>query len=141
MDKYNLERFVEAQEHDYDAALQEMRAGHKKSHWIWYIFPQLVELGRSRMAKFYGLSSIDEAREYLKHPVLGARLKEISEALLGLGLDVNDPEEVMGGHPDDWKLHSCMTLFAEISEEDSVFQDVLYKFFGGQKDKRTLELL
>ena len=141
MDKYNLERFVEAQEHDYDVALQEMRAGHKKSHWIWYIFPQLKELGRSRMAKFYGLSSVDEAREYLKHPVLGARLKEISEALLGLGLDVNDPEEVMGGHPDDWKLHSCMTLFAEISEEDSVFQDVLYKFFGGQKDKRTLELL
>ena len=141
MDKYNLERFVEAQEHDYDVALQEMRAGHKKSHWIWYIFPQLKELGRSRMAKFYGLSGVDEAREYLKHPVLGARLKEISEALLGLGLDVNDPEEVMGGHPDDWKLQSCMTLFAEISEEGSVFHDVLQKFFGGVKDKGTLELL
>ena len=139
MDKYNLERFVEAQEHNYDVALQEMRAGCKRSHWIWYIFPQLAGLGRSYRAKFYGLSGIDEAREYLKHPVLGARLKEVSEALLGL--ESNDPEHVMGGHPDDWKLCSCMTLFAEISEDGSVFHKVLDKFFGGQKDKRTLELL
>ncbi|MBQ7545321.1 MAG: DUF1810 domain-containing protein [Synergistaceae bacterium] len=141
MDKYNLERFIEAQKGSYDIALNEMRAGQKKSHWIWYIFPQLAELGQTYRAKFYGLSGIDEARAYLNHPVLGARLKEISEALMGLGLDVNDPEEVMGGHPDDWKLCSCMTLFAEASEGDSVFKDVLYKFFGGRKDKRTLELL
>jgi uncharacterized protein (DUF1810 family) len=141
MKNYDLERFVKMQEYNYDTALSEIRAGRKKSHWIWYIFPQLVGLGRSRMAQHYGIEDIEEAKQYLAHPVLGARLREISEALMSLGLDHNDPEEVMGGHPDDWKLQSCMTLFAEISEEGSVFHDVLYKFFGGQKDTKTLSLL
>lgn len=141
MKTYDLERFVKAQENDYLVALAEIKAGRKKSHWIWYIFPQLEGLGRSDTAKFYGIKNIDEARAYLAHPVLGARLKEISAALLGLGLDQNDPAEVMGGYPDDLKLQSCMTLFAYISEEGSVFHDVLYKFFGGQQDERTLSKL
>ena len=141
MKEYDLERFVKMQEYNYDTALKEIREGRKKSHWIWYIFPQLVGLGRSRMAQHYGIEDIEEARQYLAHPVLGARLKEISAALMGLGLDQNDPEEVMGGHPDDWKLQSCMTLFAAISEKGSVFHDVLYKFFGGEMDKKTLAKL
>ncbi len=141
MKTYDLERFVKAQEHDYSVALEEIRAGRKRSHWIWYIFPQLEGLGRSHMAEFYGIKDIDEARAYLAHPVLGARLKEISAALLGLGLDQNDPAEVMGGYPDDLKLQSCMTLFSAVSEEGSVFHDVLYKFFGGEMDKNTLAII
>ena len=136
---YDLERFVKAQEYDYPVALNEIKAGHKYSHWIWYIFPQLAELGRSHMAKDYGIEDIDEARAYLAHPVLGARLKEISEALMQI--KSSDPGEVMGGYPDDLKLQSCMTLFAEISEEGSVFHRVLDKFFGGKMDKNTLDIL
>ncbi len=139
MKNYDLERFVKAQESDYPVALEEIRAGHKYSHWIWYIFPQLEELGRSRMAKFYGIEDIDEARAYLNHPVLGARLREICEALMQL--KSSDPSEVMGGYPDDVKLQSCMTLFAEISEADSVFHRVLGKFFAGQQDAHTLSML
>ena len=136
---YDLERFVDAQKYSYEQALAEMKAGRKQSHWIWYIFPQLKGLGRTYNAEFYGLDGAEEAAEYLKHPVLGARLREISGVLLEL--ESSDPERVMGGHPDDWKLCSCMTLFAEISEEGSVFHKVLEKFFGGQKDGRTLGLL
>ena len=139
MKTYDLERFVKAQEHDYSVALAEIRAGHKESHWIWYIFPQLEELGRSHMAKFYGINDIDEARAYLAHPVLGARLKEICEALMQL--KSSDPSEVMGGFPDDLKLQSCMTLFAAISDESSVFHRVLDKFFAGQQDAHTLSLI
>ena len=142
MNNYNLERFVTAQNsgyEDYNRALSEMRAGKKISHWIWYIFPQLEDLGKSRTAKFYGITDIEEARQYLAHPVLGARLKEITEALLAL--DENDPTRVMGGHPDDWKLRSCMTLFAQISGEGSVFHQVLDKFFGGEQDTETLSIL
>ena len=142
MNNYDLERFVTAQNsgyEDYNRALSEMRAGKKISHWIWYIFPQLEDLGKSRTAKFYGITDIEEARQYLAHPVLGARLKEITEALLAL--DENDPTRVMGGHPDDWKLRSCMTLFAQLSEEGSVFHQVLDKFFGGQQDTETLSML
>ena len=139
MKTYDLERFVKAQEHDYSVALEEIRAGRKRSHWIWYIFPQLEGLGRSHMAEFYGIKDIDEARAYLAHPVLGARLQEISEALMQL--ESSDPSEVMGGYPDDMKLQSCMTLFAAISEDGSVFHRVLDKFFGGQTDAKTLSLL
>lgn len=139
MKTYDLERFIRAQERDYPLALSEIRAGRKKSHWIWYIFPQLRGLGRSHYAGFYGLEDIGEARQYLGHEVLGTRLKEISEALLQLG--ENNPSKVMGGHPDDWKLCSCMTLFAEISEDNSVFHKVLDKFFDGKMDDKTLSLL
>ena len=139
MKNYDLERFVKAQEDDYNIALREIKAGQKKSHWIWYIFPQLIDLGRSSTAKFYGIENLDEAKLYLAHPVLGARLREISEALLNL--DDNNPYNVMGGHPDDYKLQSCMTLFAQISEENSVFHKVLAKFFNGELDENTLDLL
>ena len=139
MKTYDLERFVKEQESDYPVALSEMRAGHKVSHWIWYIFPQLEELGRSRMAKFYGIEDIEEARAYLAHPVLGARLREITEVIAGL--DASDPDYLMGGYPDDMKLQSCMTLFAHISEQGSVFHKVLDKFFGGKEDANTLKIL
>ena len=142
MNNYDLERFVSAQNsgyENYERALSEMKAGRKKSHWIWYIFPQLEDLGKSRTAKFYGIADIEEARQYLAHPVLGARLKEITEALLAL--DENDPVKLMGGHPDDMKLRSCMTLFAQISDEGSVFHQVLDKFFGGEQDTETISML
>lgn len=142
MKNYELERFVSAQSNVYDSynsALREIKAGRKRSHWIWYVFPQLRELGKSRTAKFFGIEDIEEARQYLAHPVLGARLKEITEALLAL--EENDPARVMGGYPDDMKLKSSMTLFAQISEEGSIFHRVLDKFFGGEQDEHTLSLL
>lgn len=139
MKNYDLERFLREQEYDYDTALEEIRAGHKQSHWIWYIFPQLRGLGRSYNSEFFGIEDIDEARAYLQHPVLGKRLREITGALLGL--EVSDPEKVMGGSIDSVKLNSCMTLFAHISEEGSIFHRVLDKFFGGKLDARTLAML
>ena len=139
MKNYDLERFVKAQEYDYPVALREIKAGHKRSHWIWYIFPQLKGLGRSHRAQVYGIEDIGEARAYLEHEVLGARLREICGALMQL--ESSDPSEVMGGYPDDLKLQSCMTLFAAISEDNSVFHRVLDKFFGGQTDAKTLAML
>jgi len=134
----SLERFLQAQEGDYAAALAEIRAGRKRSHWIWYIFPQLKGLGRSMTAEYYGIRDLAEAREYLAHPVLRQRLIEISEALLGL--PSNDADEVMG-FPDNLKLRSSMTLFALADPSCPVFRQVLDKFFGGQPDERTKELL
>ncbi len=139
MTTYNLERFITAQERDYSQALSEIKSGRKRSHWIWYIFPQLKGLGRSYYAEFYGIEDINEAKEYLRNDVLSARLIEISEALLAL--ESSDPAQVMGGFPDDVKLQSCMTLFAAISEDGSVFHKVLDKFFGGEQDAKTLALL
>ena len=135
---YDLGRFLKVQEKDYPTALAEIRNGEKESHWIWYIFPQLTELGQSPTAKFYGLSGLEEARAYLAHPLLRERLTEISSALLEL--DSDDAEDVMGW-PDDLKLCSSMTLFAEAEPENAVFQKVLGKFFGGKKDPKTLDLL
>jgi len=134
----SLERFLQAQEGDYAAALAEIRAGRKRSHWIWYIFPQLKGLGRSMTAEYYGIRDLAEAREYLAHPVLRQRLIEISEALLGL--PSNDADQVMG-FPDNLKLRSSMTLFALADPTCPVFRQVLDKFFGGRPDERTKELL
>ncbi|MBR0316968.1 MAG: DUF1810 domain-containing protein [Synergistaceae bacterium] len=134
-----LERFIKAQNTTYEEALSEIKMGKKRSHWIWFIFPQMKGLGLSHMSQFYGIENIDEAREYLAHPVLGARLVEISEALLNL--QENNPAVVMGGSPDDMKLQSSMTLFATVSDDNSVFHRVLDKFFGGEKDRKTLEIL
>lgn len=139
MKEYNLNRFIDAQKYSYDIALGEIKAGHKRGHWIWYIFPQLKELGRSYRAQTFGIENIDEARLYLQHPVLGARLIEISSALLQLSN--NNPSSIMGGFPDDEKLRSCMTLFAKISAEGSVFHRVLEKFFDGVVDDKTIKLL
>ena len=134
---YDLERFVSAQDKMYQIALQEIREGYKVSHWMWFIFPQLKELGFSNTAKYYGLSGKEEARAYLEHPVLGKRLREITNALLRV--DSNDAEEVMG-HPDDLKLQSCMTLFAKVSEE-CLFINVLNKFYDGKMDEKTIAIL
>ncbi|MBQ6002382.1 MAG: DUF1810 domain-containing protein [Synergistaceae bacterium] len=134
-----LERFFPYHTNDYPQALREMRAGEKKSHWIWYIFPQLKGLGMSGRSVKFGIENADEAREYLRHPELGADLREITSALLDL--KENDPVKVMGWEIDAVKLRSCMTLFACVSEEGSVFHKVLDKFFGGEMDEATLKLL
>ena len=135
---YDLERFVSAQEYSYKNALYEIQNGRKESHWIWYIFPQLKGLGKSHRAEYYGIENIEEAKSYLSHPVLGTRLLEITGTLLTL--KENDPLEVMGS-PDDMKLKSCMTLFAYISEDGSVFHQVLKKYFGGTQDNETIRML
>ena len=135
---YDLSRFLRAQKEDYETALAEIRAGRKRSHWIWYIFPQLKGLGFSTMADYYGIDGIGEAEAYMKDPVLAARLVEISEALLTL--KSSDPGAVMG-YPDDMKLRSCMTLFHAAAPEMAVFPKVLEKFFGGREDEITLRLL
>ena len=135
---YDLDRFIKAQAYDYDAALREIRSGHKRSHWMWYIFPQLEGLGFSSAAQYYGIRGLEEAKAYMAHPVLGPRLVEISEALLGL--DTCDPGAVMG-YPDDLKLRSCMTLFELAAPEQPVFGRVLEKYYAGRRDGRTLELI
>ena len=133
----DLTRFFTAQETQYAVALAEITKGKKRSHWMWYIFPQIKGLGFSEIAHFYGIMDIQEAKEYLAHPVLGKRLIQISQVLLGL--DSNNANSIFGS-PDDLKLKSCMTLFASVSSE-SVFQQVLDKFFGGVKDAKTLQLI
>ncbi|MBO5496952.1 MAG: DUF1810 domain-containing protein [Oscillospiraceae bacterium] len=133
-----LDKFVSAQARDYDAALAEIRSGRKRSHWMWYIFPQLQGLGFSPTAQYYGIRDLEQAKDYMAHPVLGPRLVEISEALLGL--DSSNPSAVMG-YPDDLKLCSCMTLFELAVPEEPVFGRVLEKFYGGRRDRMTLNLL
>ena len=135
---YDLDRFVKAQAYDYDAALREIRSGRKRSHWMWYIFPQLQGLGFSSTAQYYGIRDLEEAKAYMAHPVLGPRLVEISEALLAL--DTGDASAVMG-YPDDLKLRSCMTLFELAAPEQPVFGRVLEKYYAGRRDGRTLELI
>ena len=135
---YDLNRFLTAQEQDYAQALAEIRAGRKRSHWIWYIFPQLRGLGYSYNAEYYGIADAEEARQYLAHPVLGARLREITEALLEL--PESDSVRVMG-RPDDLKLCSSMTLFEYVAEQGSVFGKVLDKYYGGRRDAATLRML
>ena len=134
----DLSRFLKAQETDYKRALSEIRSGQKRSHWIWYIFPQIAGLGFSSTAQYYAIKDRQEAEEYLKNDLLRDRLVEISEALLQL--ESNDAGEVMG-YPDDLKLRSSMTLFHEVAPETEVFQKVLDKFFEGKPDQRTIELL
>ena len=135
---YNLTRFKNAQEGVYSRALAEIRSGRKRSHWIWYIFPQIRGLGMSSTSQYYGIENLEEARAYLEDPVLGPRLLEISHALLEL--DTDSAGEVFG-YPDDLKLRSCMTLFSCADENNRVFTDVLDKFYGGQPDRMTLEIL
>lgn len=132
-----LQRFIDAQNESYVRALEEIKAGRKRSHWMWFIFPQMKGLGRSSTSIFYGMNDMDEAREYLAHPILGERLREISQVLLQL--DTNDANAVFGS-PDDMKLRSCMTLFDNISPND-IFADVLDKYFDGHRDNKTNTLL
>jgi len=137
-DPYDLERFVRAQEGDYGRALAEVRAGRKRSHWMWYVFPQLDGLGFSAMSRRYSIKSRAEAEAYLRHPVLGPRLAEICEA--ALGVEGKSAREVFGS-PDDLKLRSCATLFAAVSPPGSVFHRLLDEFFRGEPDAETLRLL
>lgn len=137
-DPYDLQRFVSAQNAAYADALAEIRAGRKRSHWMWYVFPQLAGLGRSSTAQFYGIGTLDEARAYLAHPVLGPRLLEIALAV------VDSPVRsatALFGSPDDLKLRSSATLFARASAGESVFERVLAKYFDGRPDPKTLALL
>lgn len=137
-DPYPLQRFLAAQGDDYEFALRELRNGRKESHWIWYIFPQVAGLGQSSMAERYAIRSRAEAVAYLNHPVLGSRLRECCETLLAhRGKRV---EEIMG-YPDDLKLRSSMTLFAAISDHDSVFYRVLDAFYAGHPDEKTIAFL
>jgi len=138
MSSNKLKRFLDAQQRDYATALAEIKAGRKRSHWIWYIFPQIQGLGFSEISKKYAIADLPEAAASLAHPVLGERLKEISQVLLTL--ETNNATVVMGS-PDDLKLRSSMTLFAQVPGADPVFDAVLKKYFQGEKDKATLQLL
>ncbi len=134
----DLDRFVQAQNGVYDQALAEIRAGQKRTHWMWFVFPQLAGLGSSPMARKYAIQNLDEAREYLKHPVLGARLRECAEAVLSVS--GKSAHEIFGS-PDDMKLRSCATLFAHVSPEDSVFHRILRQYYSSEPDKETIRLL
>jgi len=137
-DPYCLNRFVQAQESDYAQALTELKGGRKRSHWMWYIFPQYAGLGLSANSKRYSIKSVGEAEAYLHDPILGARLRECIEVILGIegksAFDIFDS-------PDDLKLRSCATLFAHVSPIGSVFDRLLDRYFRGERDGETLRLL
>ena len=137
-EKFFLDRFVSAQAEVYSRVLEELRAGSKRGHWMWFIFPQLKGLGRSEHAFYYGIGSLEEASAYLRHPVLGPRLVQCTQA-------VNEVEDrtvhEIFGSPDDMKFRSSMTLFARAGEDDTVFRAALEKYFGGKPDPLTMELL
>jgi uncharacterized protein (DUF1810 family) len=137
-DTYNLGRFVQAQRENFTQALAEITSGRKRSHWMWYIFPQLDGLGFSATAKRYSIKSFDEARAYLNHPVLGPRLRECAETLIQVeGRSANE----IFGSPDDLKLRSCATLFACVLPPGSVFDRLLAKYYDSEPDRKTLHLL
>ena len=137
-DPYDLSRFLQAQERDYDRALSEIRSGHKRTHWMWYIFPQLDGLGSSPTAKHFAIKSLAEAKAYLEHPVLGPRLRECAEAAVGVP---GRSATAIFGSPDDQKLRSCATLFACVSPPGSVFHRLLDRYYRGERDRKTLRLL
>jgi uncharacterized protein (DUF1810 family) len=137
-DPFNLQRFVEAQRGVYEQALAEIAAGRKRSHWMWFIFPQIAGLGHSSMAQRYAISSVREAEAYLKHPVLGPRLRECAN--LVAQVDGKSAYEILGS-PDDMKFHSCMTLFARAAPQAEIFEAALDKYFDGRDDALTLARL
>lgn len=134
----DFDRFLYAQELTYDKALDEVRNGKKESHWMWFIFPQIIGLGVSETAMLYSISGIGEAKLYLEHEILGPRLVEITKEVLSLETD--DPVEVFG-EVDALKLNSSMTLFDYVSDDENVFKEVIDKFYDGQKDEKTLQLI
>ncbi len=136
-DPYNLARFVRAQESAYDAAISELHDGQKVSHWMWFIFPQFVGLGRTETARYFAIRSLREARAYLEHPVLVQRLLQCANAVLGIR--GRSAHEIFGS-PDDLKLRSSATLFAIVSEQDSVFHRIIAQYFAGHPDEATLRL-
>jgi uncharacterized protein (DUF1810 family) len=137
-DPFDLRRFVDAQDRVYDTVLAELRNGAKRSHWIWFVFPQLQGLGRSATASRYGISSLDEARAYLAHPVLGPRLRECTR--LAALIEGRSVDEIFGW-PDNLKVRSSMTLFARATDDNAEFRAVLDKFYNGEDDPATVELL
>ena len=137
-DPYDLERFVRAQQHDYARAVAELKGGRKRSHWMWYIFPQFRGLGFSSMSQRYAIGSIDEAKAFLRHPVLGPRLTECANALLAIA--DRSATDILGS-PDDLKLRSSATLFAHVSPPASEFERLLQLYWQGEPDQSTLELL
>ncbi len=138
MEPLHLNRFIDAHLRDYPNALSEVKIGRKQSHWMWYIFPQIAGLGSTEISNYYAIQNIEEAKAYMEEPLLRAHLLEISEALLEL--ETNDANRIFG-FPDDMKLKSSMTLFAEACPQEEVFQKVLDKFFNGIKDQKTVNLL
>lgn len=137
-DPFDLERFVTAQDPVWDDVLAELRAGRKQTHWMWFVFPQLAVLGRSSMARHYGLSGLDEAKAYAAHPVLGPRLVECCRRLVDL--QQHDAVPIFG-HIDAMKLRSCLTLFAEAAPDEPVFRDSLRQYFGSTPDPLTVAAL
>ncbi len=133
----SLERFVKAQEDVYPRALAELKAGRKQSHWMWFVFPQIAGLGHSAMAQMYAIASLDEARDYLAHPVLGARLRECCQAVMAVeGKSAHD----IFGSPDDLKFRSSLTLF-DLASPNDIFQAALDKYFSGDADPLSLQKL
>jgi uncharacterized protein (DUF1810 family) len=137
IDHFDSVRFVSAQEGVYEKALKEIHSGLKESHWIWFVFPQIDGLGSSDMARLYAIRSLEEARAYLAHPVLGMRLIECADAMLSI--DGKSALEILGS-PDDLKLKSSMTLFETASQETSIFRTVLERFYAGERCKKTLRI-
>ena len=134
----DLQRFIEAQKQDFDLALEEIRRGCKRSHWMWYIFPQIRGLWVSSMSAYYGIQNLKEAEDFLKDPYLGENLRTICQALLEL--DTDDPHQVLGS-PDNLKLLSSMTLFEAAEGKGGVFTKVIEKYYGGRRDQKTIALL
>jgi uncharacterized protein (DUF1810 family) len=134
----SLERFVTAQAQIYPRVLAELQAGRKQSHWMWFIFPQIAGLSGSYRGQLYAIQSLEEAQEYLAHPVLGARLRECCEAVMAVG---GKTAHQIFGSPDDLKFRSCLTLFAQVAPDEPLFADLLDKYFDGEADELTLQKL
>jgi uncharacterized protein (DUF1810 family) len=137
-DPFDLQRFLDAQNRCYEQVCQELRAGYKQSHWMWFVFPQLKGLGHSAMANHYGIASAKEAEAYLAHAIFGPRLRHCTE--LVLGVEGRSIEQIFGD-PDDMKFRSSMTLFATVAADNKIFKDALQKYFAGKPDQRTIEML
>ncbi len=137
-EEYNLHRFLTAQAPTYHTVLAELQAGRKSSHWIWFIFPQIAGLGHSAMTQQFALSTLDEAKAYLQHPVLGERLRECTQ--LVLNIEGRSADEIFP-YPDNLKFRSCMTLFMTAAPDNTLFKAALAKYFDGRPDQRTLDIL
>jgi uncharacterized protein (DUF1810 family) len=137
-DAYNLPRFLNAQEGVYGTVLDELRAGRKSGHWIWFIFPQIKGLGHSGMSQKFAITSLDEAKAYLQHPILGPRLRACTQ--LVLNVEGRNAEEIFS-YPDNLKFRSCMTLFLAAATDNALFKDALLKYFDGKPDQSTLDIL
>jgi uncharacterized protein (DUF1810 family) len=135
LDPYNLQRFIDAQRGSYEQAVKELTAGHKHSHWMWYIFPQIQGLGRSTMAQKYAVSSLDEAKAYLEHRILGPRLRECTQLVTAVKLSTI--EDILG-YPDNLKFHSSVTLFAHATADNQIFVDAVKKYFRSEFDSATI---